>query len=297
MELWVIRHEYRDEMEAWALAHFGVLRSPGRPSATKLRVEVGSVLLITIGVMGELGAGIEITSINGVLRGKSAELRSKNAELRSKSDQLLALVTQQAGEAKDSALIAKASAKAAGIAASKAQKKADEVENKAADLLTKYTAAEKELEATFMRTRPRMMQDNKKFQDALKGKPKADVEILFKPEDEEAYMLGAEIRARLTDIRPDLGAGWTVSILRPLTESDTLSDKQLNHHGVPLALRSGAWHGLGLVVKSLSVSHCPPFWLADENEPAVCALQNALMQSGAGGGQITFDPRMHQRIL
>jgi hypothetical protein len=63
-------------------------------------VEVGSVLLITIGVMGELGAGIEITSINAVLRGKSAELRSKNADLRSKSDQLLALVTHEAGEAK-----------------------------------------------------------------------------------------------------------------------------------------------------------------------------------------------------
>ena len=103
MELWVIRHEYRDDMEAWALAHFGVLRSPSRPSITKFRVEVGSILLITIGVMGELGVGIKIASINGVLRGESAELRSKNAELRSKSDQLLALVTQKAGDAADSA--------------------------------------------------------------------------------------------------------------------------------------------------------------------------------------------------
>jgi hypothetical protein len=92
LELLVIRHEYRDDMEAWALAHFGVLRSPGRPSITKLSVEVGSVLLITIGIMGELGIGIKIASINGVLRGKSAELRSKNAELRSKSDQLVALL-------------------------------------------------------------------------------------------------------------------------------------------------------------------------------------------------------------
>jgi hypothetical protein len=61
-------------------------------------MEVGSVLLITIGVMGELGAGIKITSINGVLRGKSAELRTKNAELRSKSNQLVALINERAKE-------------------------------------------------------------------------------------------------------------------------------------------------------------------------------------------------------
>jgi hypothetical protein len=96
MELLVIRHEYRDDMEAWALAHFGVLRSPSMPSITKLSVEVGSVLLITMGIMGELGVGIKIASINGALRGKSAELRSK-------SDLLLGLVTQEAAELRNDA--------------------------------------------------------------------------------------------------------------------------------------------------------------------------------------------------
>jgi hypothetical protein len=96
LELWVIRHEWRDDMETWALAHFGVLRLPGRPSRVKLRVEVASVLLITIGVMGELVVGIHIASINGELRGKSAELRSKNAELRSKSIQLVGLLEKEA---------------------------------------------------------------------------------------------------------------------------------------------------------------------------------------------------------
>jgi hypothetical protein len=110
LELWIIRHEWRDDMEAWALAHFGVLRSPSRPSRVKLRVEVASVLLITIGVMGELVVGIHIASINGELRGKSAELRSKNADLRSKSDQLLALVTRQAGDAEKSAQQVRATA-------------------------------------------------------------------------------------------------------------------------------------------------------------------------------------------
>ena len=95
MEWWVIGHEWRDEMEAWALAYFWAVRSPGRPSIRKLLAEAGSVLLIALGIMGELGAGLKIASINNSLRGKSAELRSKNAELRNKSDQLVALLGQQ----------------------------------------------------------------------------------------------------------------------------------------------------------------------------------------------------------
>jgi len=147
LELWVIRHEWRDDMEAWALAHFGVLRFPGRPLRVKLWVELASVLLITVGVLGELVAEIHIESINSSLRGIDISLRSKNSELRSKRDQLLALVTQQAGEAKDSALIAKASAKAAGIEADKAERKADSVEKQADQLSAKVSSAETELKA------------------------------------------------------------------------------------------------------------------------------------------------------
>jgi hypothetical protein len=73
LELWVIRHDWRDEMEAWALGHFGIVRIPGRPSLLKLRIEIASVLLITLGVAGELVVGIQISSINGKLRGKSVE--------------------------------------------------------------------------------------------------------------------------------------------------------------------------------------------------------------------------------
>src|SRR5882672_9306565 len=39
MELWVIRDEWRDDMEAWALAYFlGTARLPRRPSTKKLGV-------------------------------------------------------------------------------------------------------------------------------------------------------------------------------------------------------------------------------------------------------------------
>jgi hypothetical protein len=149
-------------------------------------------------------------------------------------------------------------------------------------------------EATFMRTRPRIIFDNKTFQDALQGKPKANVEILFKPEDEEAWSLAGQIKARLTDTRPGLGADWTVSVFRPLKQSDALIDDQLNRPEVPLAIKSGAWYGLGLVVKSATV--CPPPWKA-ENESAACALQLALSKSGVGGGKMTSDPRMPDSVI
>ena len=94
-ELLIIRHQYRDDIEAWARTYFGILWSPNRPSIAKLLVDVGSVLLIAVGIMGELGIGIKIASINVTLRGKSAELRSNNAELRTKSDQLIGLLHKE----------------------------------------------------------------------------------------------------------------------------------------------------------------------------------------------------------
>jgi hypothetical protein len=74
-------------------------------------------LLITGGIVGELWIGVSITSINGVLRGKSAELRSR-------SNQLLALVTQEAGDAATSARIAHDEADAVKGIADEAKKDA-----------------------------------------------------------------------------------------------------------------------------------------------------------------------------
>jgi hypothetical protein len=96
MEVLVIRADWRDDMEAWALMHFGVHRLPVRPSLLKLWVEIISVALVAGGVFGELAIGIVITSINGTLR-------SHEATLRGDSDQLIALVTREAAEAKDRA--------------------------------------------------------------------------------------------------------------------------------------------------------------------------------------------------
>jgi hypothetical protein len=129
-------------MKEWAIWYFiGIIQSPDRPPIIKTLVEVASVLLIGIGIAGELGAGIKIAVINGALRSKSAELRSRGDELRTKSDQLLGLVTQQAGTAGNNALLAQQSAKAAGVDASKAKTKTETVSQVADDTEKKLQLA------------------------------------------------------------------------------------------------------------------------------------------------------------
>ena len=102
-EFWLIRHDWREDNKTWALAHFGLFRTPGRPSVKKLMVEYSSVGLIALGVAGQLLVGIKVASIDGHIRSKSVVLRSKDSDLRSKSEQLVALVTKQSGDAATSA--------------------------------------------------------------------------------------------------------------------------------------------------------------------------------------------------
>jgi hypothetical protein len=95
MEYWVVWRERLDDKDAFAL---GIVRLADWPSTRKYVVELISISFITLGVLGEFAIGITITSDNGILRGKSAELRSKNAELRSRSDQLVELLHKQSAE-------------------------------------------------------------------------------------------------------------------------------------------------------------------------------------------------------
>ncbi len=90
MEFWVIWRERRDGMEAWKR---GTILPPERPSTAEFIIELASLVLITGGIVGELGIGIKITSINGTLR-------TKNGELRTKSDQLIGLLGNDAAQLK-----------------------------------------------------------------------------------------------------------------------------------------------------------------------------------------------------
>jgi len=109
MELWGIRREYREDMEAWALTHFGVHRLPMKPLRRDVLIDVVSVVFVAIGIVGELGVGLKIATINNQIRGASAVLRSKNEALRSDSDQLLTLVTKKVGTVAANAQLAQGS--------------------------------------------------------------------------------------------------------------------------------------------------------------------------------------------
>jgi hypothetical protein len=293
LEILVVIHDHRKEVNEWRVSEL----IPEGPSLIKLGIQIASIILVIAGVLGEFGVGLTISSINGQLRAKSAELRSK-------SDQLLALVTQEAGAAQTSAQGAATAASLAKDASAVALDQSGKAKTSASDALALARNTRQEAEAfkkdleeakvfaqqTFMRTRPRMI-DNQKFQEALKGKPKDDVEILFTPGDEEAYSLAAQIRARLTDPRLGMGADWTVSVFRPLIESDALSG-ELNRSEVPLATKAGAWWGLGLVVRWAPY---PPF--GHENDSPVIALQSALMASGVRAPTISVVPTMPDNVI
>jgi hypothetical protein len=217
-ELWVIRHDWRDELNQWAIWYFiGVIRSPDRPSIVKLLIEVASVLLIGIGIAGELGTGIEIALINGALRGNGAKLRSKGDELRSASDQLLALVTKEARDAADSADSAKTSAK-------EAQGKLNGVSKQAADLTLRMGAASKkmdDLEEDIRIQGPRsklLIDGEKTFVELLKPfKLQKIIMVTCSPrqsavQTDEEFGFEVTLLNRLAEPRPGSppGAGWDV---------------------------------------------------------------------------------------
>jgi hypothetical protein len=88
LEIVVVLIDHREDVNEWRRC----LLHPERPSTLKLWLEIASVVLVTVGILGELGVGLGISSINGKLRAQSRLLRSK-------SDQLLALVTQETSDA------------------------------------------------------------------------------------------------------------------------------------------------------------------------------------------------------
>jgi hypothetical protein len=102
LEVLVVVRDHKKEVDEWRVCEL----IPERTSLWKIAIEIASILLVIVGVMGEFGVGLKISSING-------QLRAKGVELRNKSDQLLALVTQEAGNAADSADRAENSAKVA----------------------------------------------------------------------------------------------------------------------------------------------------------------------------------------
>jgi hypothetical protein len=149
LEILVVLQDHKEDMEEWELCKL----IPDKPSSRKLWLEIASVILVTVGILGELGIGLWISHING-------QLRSKNAELRSISDQLVALVNSEAEEATRQA--------------------------KAADL------ARVKLEAR-VEWRHLSEDQKSAFADKLKKYPRQHAEVMYNNGDSEAASFAASI--------------------------------------------------------------------------------------------------------
>src|SRR5438046_6388398 len=124
------------------------------------------------------------------------------------------------------------------------------------------------------------------FGNALKGKPRAKVELLYQKDDLESYDFATKIKRALDD------AGWTTIGVRPILESDALYPASPPVQ-MPLIVRAGGGLAGGIGI----ISRNPPETTTTES-PAD-ALMNALSLAGLKNGhpaQKTFrgtvDPRL-----
>lgn len=141
------------------------------------------------------------------------------------------------------------------------------VETELAKQRERAANAELALEELRRRQAPRSL-DFKKFVEALKDKPKAKVEILYQPNDTEAYNFAVHIRRWLGPGDGD-GAGWEVLPPKPIPPEGGDARFPID---APPSLRFGAWYGLGLFSNKS--------WKPFETDTALGALIDAFRMSG-----------------
>lgn len=113
---------------------------------------------------------------------------------------------------------------------------------------------------------PRMIIDNKAFVAALRGKPTAKAEILFAPNDEEAYELALQIRRWLGPGDKGDGAGWDVKEPQPIPPEG--GDPRIPRTAPP-AIRYGALGGMAIISNRL--------WNPLDKNPSYDALMDAFI--------------------
>ena len=124
------------------------------------------------------------------------------------------------------------------------------------------------------RERQRIL-DTKKFVKDLKGKPKGVVKLLYSPNDSEAYMFAVQIYRWLGPGVNGDGAGWKVSSPLPIPSNGEYTyNKDLTN--APLAMKYGAWWGLGISTSELLDGHYP-YW---QDKSAIGALERAFLDNG-----------------
>jgi hypothetical protein len=146
-------------------------------------------------------------------------------------------------------------------------------------------------DVTFRRTVPRDLSiDRAKFLQKLDGVPPSNAEILYKPNDDEAYMLGLVIAGLLRE------RGWSVSEPRPVSEEDDLKIPAGSWgnepENVPLTMRAGGGvNGVAVIVRDAGPT-VPDFFESPSKATGGWAVLFALQWSGVPASSLTHTPKM-----
>jgi hypothetical protein len=121
---------------------------------------------------------------------------------------------------------------------------------------------------------PRMITDHTAFVAAFRGKPTARAEILFNPNDEEAYELALQVKLWLGTGPNGDGAGWEVSEPKPIPSVGFPSAFGMAFGGdpkvpadAPPAIRYGALGGMAIASNR--------FWNPTDKTSSYSALMDA----------------------
>lgn len=134
-------------------------------------------------------------------------------------------------------------------------------------------ALQKYVDEVARRQRPRLLDFNR-FVAALKGKPRANVELLYSPNDSEAYTFAGHIKRWLGPGVNGDGAGWEVSGPVPIPTEG--GDQHAGLANAPPAMKFGAWYGLAILTSEPIAGHHPPW----NDKTPVGVLTMALMDNG-----------------
>ena len=163
------------------------------------------------------------------------------------------------------------------------------IDMKAGDLETQLRKAnsdlvlflEKRVAEVSTRQGPRII-DSAKFSLALKGKPKEAAELLYNPNDVEAYFFATQIRDCLGPGFRGSGAGWEVSEPRPIPPTG-------GNEGPPNAppqIRYGTLAGVGLTFVFRNKSE-----MKDADLDTLRGLEFAITSSSSRGLPVAYAER------
>lgn len=267
LEVYFVIHEYKEDRETWLK---GIVRPPDKPSTRVLCGEIASIVLVVLGIAGELGVGILSSNAN-------ANLRTLNNSRLDLVRQQAIEATTQAGDAKRSA---KESARAASSAVSSARaakqeaegsmqlargarQEADSFEKRIVSATDTATKAESNLVEAMERARRieaqlewRLLttEQQEKLRAALLPLSGTALQILFTGADPEPGEYAAEL-ANAIQL-----AGWKVTLgeILDATAPRGLWIRVRNVHSVPGAALQRAFIAAGVPVSAEVTVDIPP---------------------------------------